>query len=473
MKNFITVLSLLLVLTLPALSQLQSDSSDAVWSIVMPQTASHDIDMKQVLLSESKDSVVSGFIKNTGTWKFRVDSIYFRGGDAAAFSLVSGFPVYEVMAGVHKAAEFRFKPSKIGLHTSEIVIVTQAETIIQNIRGEGVEPQLAVAADILDFGEVEIGNDKIISDTVLLRNISGSPITITNTVKMSPDIEQFNIISGGGGFTLPGHTERKLSVQFKPKYGGRTSGRIGFEYDGVGSPAVAHLFGTGIGGVVSIPYDSGYAGDRKDIPLILEKINPEGIKAIASSFSATVKFNGTILAPQDFSKVSSFINDSIKVNVQGEIPNSNTMITLPVIVGLGSVEETSIEISDFTFYDASGNKIEYDVEYRYGNFKLLGICPEGGKRLLNPSSQTSLMNISPNPAESKIDLEFSLTENGYTEIAVYNVIGEKVKVIFGEDVNNYNIRQISADISEISTGQYIIIFKTPTYFQSEKLTIIK
>ena len=66
-------------------SQIQSDTSDTVWSIVMPEPASKDIDMLQCLIGSSKDSVVVEFIQNVGSWKFRVDSIYFKGADSDAF----------------------------------------------------------------------------------------------------------------------------------------------------------------------------------------------------------------------------------------------------------------------------------------------------------------------------------------------------------------------------------------------------
>jgi len=166
-------------------------------------------------------------------------SIYLRGADAQAFSLVSGFPVYTVGAGQNKAAEFRFKPTRIGSHNAEIVIIAQSDTLYQNIIGEGVEPQLQIITDLVDFGKVELGNIKDTSDVVLIKNISAHPITINNVVQLGPDKTQFEILNGGGSFVLQSNETRAMDLRFKPVFGGRTSGQLGFLYNGVGSSAIA------------------------------------------------------------------------------------------------------------------------------------------------------------------------------------------------------------------------------------------
>src|SRR3989339_731220 len=234
----------------------QEDISDSLWSIVTPQAAAVDIDMKQALVGTVKDSVITGFITNSGSYPCRIDSIYFEGGDNNQFAHVSGFPPFNVDVGASKAVELRFKPNSVGNKSSTIVIITQADTLRQTIIGEGTLPQLQVMTNILDFGKVELGSEKTFQDTLLLKNINTSPIDITNTELMYPDTEQFNILSGGGAFTLNPGESRPLTVQFKPKYGGRTSGGIGFDYAGTSSPATVVLFGEGIGGMVTIPDDS-------------------------------------------------------------------------------------------------------------------------------------------------------------------------------------------------------------------------
>jgi hypothetical protein len=82
-----------------------------------------------------------------------------------------------------------------------------------------------------------------------------------------PDTEQFEIISGGGPFTLAANSERELKVRFAPKYAGRTSSRIAFEHTGVGSLAMTYLYGAGIGGSVRVSSHSCYAGEKRTFML--------------------------------------------------------------------------------------------------------------------------------------------------------------------------------------------------------------
>ncbi|PKL84745.1 MAG: hypothetical protein CVV22_11190 [Ignavibacteriae bacterium HGW-Ignavibacteriae-1] len=223
----------------------QSDVSDAVFSIVEPIALSRDIDMLQVLLGTTKDSVVSDFIMNIGTWKFRVDSIYIQGADASAFSLVSGFPEYTIESNKSHFAEFSFVPNRVGLHTAEIVIITQSDTLKQSIIGEGVEPHLQIINNLIDFGTVPYQSQKDSISAQTIKNVSSSPITITSTKHNYPNIVDFSTINGGGSFTLqPGETHL-MDLRFAPSSLGRTSGTLEFHYDGVGSPAIVQLFGNG------------------------------------------------------------------------------------------------------------------------------------------------------------------------------------------------------------------------------------
>jgi hypothetical protein len=446
---------------------LQEDESDNVFSIVEPIAKSMDIDMGKVLVSSVKDSVVSSFVQNPGTWKFRVDSIYFRGADATAFSLVSGFPKYEVKPGDTHYGEFRFRPSRVGIHTAEIVIITQSDTLVQTIRGEGVDPQLQVATDVLDFGKVEIGDEKIIRDTLLLKNISNNAITITNTVLMYPDKEQFEIVDGGGSFVLQPNEGRKLSIKFKPKYGGRTSGGVGFEYNGVGSPVVAQLFGTGIGGRVYLPRDSGYAGETKIYKLTLANIKPEGLMAIANQFRARIRFQSTILAAPTITE-KEFISDSTYITIRGALSNSSTLAEIPFVAGLGSVEETSIDIVEMKIFDSNGNEVEYDFEKESGQFTLLGICNEGGKRLINPGKVTQLLKIAPNPSDGNVKIELNLVEDGTTILRIYNWQGVAIEERRYTEAGKV---EITLNTENYATGLYLVELQTPTIVKRELLII--
>jgi hypothetical protein len=94
-------------------------------------------------------------------------------------------------------------------------------------------------------------------------------------------------------------------------------------------------------------------------------------------------------------------------------------------------------------------------------------------RLLNPNSVISMANISPNPVNSIISIDLNLIELGKTDVAIYNLMGEKVKTIFSKDITETGSISINSDLSDLSNGQYVVIFKTPTYLEKNNILILK
>ena len=245
MKKYLILLLTFISIVSVARSQTQSDISDAVWSIVLPLPASQNVDMRQCLVGSSKDSVVINFVRNIGSWKFRVDSIYFRGADSNAFRLVAGVPPYSVAANKNYYGEIRFAPKRVGIHNADIVIITQTDTLIQQITGEGIQPQLAIAEKFIDFGKVGVGSRKDSLNCATIRNIGTVPITIIRTSYGLPNDKDFSTITGNTSFVLDPGVPHLMDLRFSPSDSGRTSGTLEFHYNGLGSPAIIQLFGEG------------------------------------------------------------------------------------------------------------------------------------------------------------------------------------------------------------------------------------
>ncbi|MFI5263231.1 MAG: VWA domain-containing protein, partial [Candidatus Kapaibacterium sp.] len=165
---------------------LQSDVSDAVFSIVVPQPLSQNIDMGTVLVSISKDSVIRSFVRNSGSFPFEVDSIVISGNDASQFSIVSGFPPFEVAASNSHQVEFRFLPSSVGSKSAQLTIFAAGDTLHQTIIGIGTTVSIAVMGNIIDFGQVPIGSNKDTTVTVALKNIGGATIDFTSASQLGP-----------------------------------------------------------------------------------------------------------------------------------------------------------------------------------------------------------------------------------------------------------------------------------------------
>ncbi len=220
-----------------------SDVSDSLWSIVKPEIEAKDIVFGQVLVNGFRDSLVNPFVVNIGNWPAKINSITIAGWEADQFRLVSGFPPYEIGPGGSQVAEFRFSPTSEGTKTATIVISTSFATLRYKISGEAVMPKFEVVAKLIDFGKVRVGGSRDTS-LVVLQNISPADVTIDSTVMLGPDTEQYAILDGGGAFSFADN--HPMTIEFAPAELGRTSGQIGFYHSGLGSPAIAVLYGEGV-----------------------------------------------------------------------------------------------------------------------------------------------------------------------------------------------------------------------------------
>ncbi|MEI6088945.1 MAG: choice-of-anchor D domain-containing protein [bacterium] len=167
------------------------DTLTTTFSIVAPQPQARDVDMGKVFLGEWRDSTVADFVYNIGSYKFRVDSIYIRGADKTAFSLIGGFPKYNVEPDSGKPAKFKFTPNRVGMHNAEIIIITQTDTLIQNIIGEGLKKRILISAELKPFSDLICENST--SSTIEIKSTGGDTLRIKALNLNGTDKADFSI----------------------------------------------------------------------------------------------------------------------------------------------------------------------------------------------------------------------------------------------------------------------------------------
>ncbi|MDQ1265295.1 MAG: hypothetical protein QG635_445, partial [Bacteroidota bacterium] len=225
---------------------MQEDESDSLWSIVKPQAAARDIDMGISRTGDAKDSVITNYITNIGTYKIKIEKIYFSRKDILSYSIISGLPPFEIQPGESRNVEIRFRPKISGLNADEIIIVTQSDTLKYNIQGTGFEDSLKLASFDYNFGKIKL--DSAAQATKILLKYSGlSSLKIDSIALIGPDMEQYTILSPLTPFVLSAaDSAKELELQFKPKRLGRTFSRIAFYFTYPTAPYYAELSGEGV-----------------------------------------------------------------------------------------------------------------------------------------------------------------------------------------------------------------------------------
>jgi WD40 repeat protein len=457
----------------------QQDTSDSLWAIIAPdlEVAASEIDMGQVLLHRSKDSLVRAVLCNRGTTPAHVLGVDVRGGNIADFVIMSGAGDFTLAPGECRDIVFTFMPMGLGPRDAWVTVRTTSDWLENAIHifGEGVEPVLQVLSAPIDFGIIEVGDRKDTTVTVVLKNTGPVPINFSNARQIGPDTAQFAINAGDGVFMLAPGEEHSMNLSFTPTFIGRTNGRIAFSHEGVGSPAIITLYGQGIGGEIYVPNDSAAAGEIFDLPVMLNgpRRFVERIEGGVARFSTQLRFDASLLTAQDPSLHGPIAEGFQTMNITGAWDAaSDTLVAIPMIVGLGGAERTDVEVVSFTWLDDNGNPLLLDADTRNGRFQLTGLCREGGTRLINAEGTIALKPVRPLPARDLIEIEYEVTESGRTHLSIIDMFGRSVATVIDGVVDPGRYTTL-VDISNLSTGLYRCVLQTPTMHLSQGMEVVK
>jgi len=231
----------------------QLDLSDNVFRIAEPVISASDIYFGKWVVGSTKDSTIPDYFVNNEPYNCRIDSIYFRGDDAASFAINSVILPLSVQSESKLKLRISFSPVRIGPHRAEIVIWSQSDSLVYKIVGEGVEPVISIINNTIDFGSVRIGSYKDTLKAATIKNIGKVPLKIYKTIHLNPNTF-FKTLSGSGTFILqPGYTA-DIDLRFTPELEELSSGQLLVYSDGVGSPSTVNLTGAGVHNLYQIQY---------------------------------------------------------------------------------------------------------------------------------------------------------------------------------------------------------------------------
>ncbi|MBL0323131.1 MAG: choice-of-anchor D domain-containing protein [Ignavibacteria bacterium] len=456
----------------------QEDVSDAVFSIVAPSPASQDVEMQQCLVGSDRDSLVSTFARNDGTYPYRVDSITIVGADASQFSLVSGIPPFTVQSSSSRAVEFRFSPTSIGTKTAQLIIFTQSDTLRQMIRGEGVAPSLVVLSDVIDFGALHVGVPKDTLHAITIKNVGNAPLSITATRHAGPNDVDFSTLAGGGSFTLAQGDTAKLDLRFLPSDAGRTSGRLLFEYNGVGSPATVQLFGEGTVNSLDTARTTvvaqdifAQAGERVNLTLTLQKQTGMQLTGAPTKWYARIRYNSSILFVEQNSSECSGSADSCMLELTGTYnPASNELISVPCIATLGNTDNSSIIIDDFRWANSG---IVTETLTQDGRIQINGICDDGGARLYISAKNSTSLTTRPNPTQNTMEIHYGLREPLTITLELLNMMGQVVQTFVSNKAEAAGGYVLTTDVSAIGNGAYQLRLITNKETLTTRVDVVK
>lgn len=456
---------------------LQQDTSDTLWAIVAPRPDLRitDVDMGVMEVGKMRDSLVVGVICNSGKFPVHVLGVDVTTGSASDFMIPFGAGDFMLEPGACRDLLFEFMPTATGYREARATLRTSIDTLRDTIliHGVGVAPSLEVLTPTIDFGTVRIKEVKDSAVAVVLRNVGSSSVTIDATEQLGPDTTQFSVVTGGGAFTLAPGEHRPMQLRFQPTATGRASGRIAFNYNGPGSPAVARLFGRGLAGQVDVPSDSAAPGARLDLPLRISNTGARAQQTAAQPFRAYLQVDQALLAPVDPSIEIDLVDGIRTIMVSGSWDGtSDTLGLIPMVALLGDTTSCSITLLSFDWLDNTGQALDFETETRSGRFTLIDICREGGERLYDQQGVPSALKVVPNPVDERTSIAYNLAEDGNVTITIFDGLGRTIRRVL-EGHRSAGEYRIGVATKGLPAGTYQVIMRTPTQVVSTRMEIVR
>jgi Mg-chelatase subunit ChlD len=442
---------------------LPRDVSDSVFRIVQPEMQYVSIDMREVLVSSSKDSIINPFVTNLSQFDDFVESIQIIGADSTCFAVLQGVPNNILPKNSPSPVEIQFTPNRIGVHSAFIKVHTSAQSFSIPITGIGVSPEIAMKSDLIDFGIIDVATSKDSLEIPTVTSQSPNPITIESITISGGDSANFEFIQPAPvGMLLSNFDPLTLDIRFNATEIRRFQSSLVIHHSGFFSPTYLTLFGEG-GDTASaevrivIPQLEARTNSTLTVPVFVE-YPPNTIFTANGEVQFNLVVNGTVLSPTIANQNSRYIDGKFVIPITLPLqPNAQGMIgTILLNVALGNSATSVLEIDSIQTRNSRIRAYKRD-----GLVTIIDICEEGGERLLETSSKIALSLLSQQPATDVVEVEMNVIENGNTKLTLVDLSGNSVRTIY-KGSPDFTVSQIRFSTNNIANGTYFLVLKTPT-----------
>ena len=188
----------------------------------------------------------------------------------------------------------------------------------------------------------------------------------------------------------------------------------------------------------------------------------EGVPVELTSFTANVVNNNVNL---NWATATETNNQGFEIQRKSD---NTEFEQVGYVAGFG----TTTEPKSYSFSDANvsaGNytyrlkQMDFDGSFEYSD--------EVNVEVLTPGSFELSQNY-PNPFNPSTTIKYSLPENSFVNLAVYNLLGENVRTLVNEVQNagNYNL---NFDASGLTSGTYVYRLSTASGTLTQKMVLLK
>lgn len=170
----------------------------------------NDVSFGQEEVGRTSDSLPV-VIKNEWLLPVRVEHLRFAG--SAEFLLASDTTARTIPAGAQRVVYVRFRPNAAGTRTGQLLFNVGALTDTVQLRGTGVESDITVAYETVEFDSVFVRTTKRLCFAAVRNN--GKDTTVIDSVVIAP-ADVYKLVSPTGRVAVPPGDSLMVCIEFQP-----------------------------------------------------------------------------------------------------------------------------------------------------------------------------------------------------------------------------------------------------------------
>ena len=416
------------------------DTTDSNVSIVITSYSVKPVDFGAVNLYDSRDTMVTGVVRNTDNIHLNVDSLYLRGLDSGSFQILSPLGPFRIGAGDSITVHLRVAPRKLGPIQAIIeVMATGPITRLVEVKALSVPGPLKLRLLHPNGGE-SFG----LWDTVNFHwenNPSGNAVTLEYSTDMGviwlPIAD--SIVGDSYQWIVPKTPGLKCLARV---FGGDPEPVWG---DTSNSPWRIDMPSSGV-------------WDHFDLPPT--KI---GSSSTATSDLFVKNFTVAKLYVESFAIMGEHASEFEIITGQAPfllLPNQRSAVGFrftPAAAGLRIVDVVTVaRDADTVRTELRGVGLENTTD-----------VPETGSGRV-VAVEKEYLHVQPNPARDEVLIRYDVGDAASVRLVVYNTMGEVIEVLQDgpTDPGVYGVRAI---ISTLPAGTYFLILRVGNKLRSQKL----
>ena len=375
-------------------------------------------------------------------------------------------------------------------------VPVDAKKLVFYLRGKGIEPEIRIASDTVDFGNVvlSVKCPSEIDTLIPIANVGNSDLII-KSIKLYPPNPSSPFSVEPSELTIPYNINKigidNIKITFK-------SSQIGEFLDtlllisnsiAINDTIIVYLKAIGVPPVVAnlkIPDEiRGKPGNKIRVPIVVDNSH------FARTFEDVIFFNNTILRYESYSTLGTaaeivpdyLVNisegsthETVRISIacppSSYFLDRDTLLILIFNTYLGDRTATQISFTDPKFGDGICNNVLDTKNFKNGRFILDSICGLSLKTLPFGENVFSLINSYPNPADKELNIEYSISFKTNVCIELYNTYGELAGTVIdnvlpsGTYIATYNS-------SNLPLGVYYVRMKAGIFSGTKIISITR